>query len=376
MSVLWRERENTTNMMFRALLMLTTIYCLKVAGSSQSLEHRHNNKTALALDLTSHHHRQQPSFTANTSHYFMTPRLSPSSSVSNNTVVTQESNHPRVYCFAFTTLSPREDNLMKSSRKQMLRCHGFNYWTNNGQKLNLTMMGHKEQAAAVGDGSIIWVTERFVPRGANMIGLMPVWVVLFHAISFPQVASYDWFLNIEVDHYLRFSKLQPAIQTLEKRLSHPSVAAIIEWKNAFIYNRPLVREMARQYKTGNYQVCNHTCELAQDQFFPKLSQYMSPPDFIHLKGADAQPSDPFFCEGALFDLLPRYRSASGRYKFTNCTENMCLLSFAEKFANFSKEMEVQKKLCEKSMKMPSPDVVLFHHVSDQVALLWEQLIGF
>lgn len=325
-----------------------------------------------------------------------------------------------IYCYVFTVSSNFELSLFPSTHRQLQHCDGYNLFTNRPSHPEEEWKSNEEKRKSIGDGSILWVTNRTVGQGKNMRGLSAVWDLLLsptfpHPDNLPidvkvheplhdwnnvsqwrnsstriqtvlPFFNFDWTINLEVDHYLRASKLRYALSRYESRV--PTVRdlpTIIEWKNIFIFNRNMAIAMRSELHAGSYtqcyrsQMCPH-CNCAQDEFFPKIKHHMKlHPDILHLSSSVIQ--NGHICEMALFDFTANYRSAGGHYAYgpiggiDGPDPFTAMVKFVKRYASFIDDET--KPQCTIHTTLPDRDAVSFHNVGvPDIQRLMEELVGF
>jgi len=101
------------------------------------------------------------------------------------------------------------------------------------------------------------ITELPIKEGSwghNMGHLMKSWDYLLHKTD---ISQYDWVLNLEMDHIMRAPQVKELlhnhlafVENGRAKSSQPPAphgAMMLEWGNVFLFNRPMVGEMRRQW---------------------------------------------------------------------------------------------------------------------------------
>ena len=201
------------------------------------------------------------------------------------------------------------------------------------------------------------------------------------------IAVYDWVLNSEIDHFVRVSLLRVSLANYED--STPGLRfgpALIQWTNVFIFNKQFIRDhfQANRNDLSFPANCQHhcggsNCSCAQDEFFPHNygPRSVEGRSVFHLTSAIIQ--KPYQCEVALFDLVPGWKSAGGRYRFPPLT-NSSISSSGERQLEFIRKLSELRESnvpCTAQTQLPDKNVVFLHHVGTaRVHSLAEHLLGF
>lgn len=160
---------------------------------------------------------------------------------------------PKVFCFAFTISRPNDLLLLEHVAKQLKSCDDYRIFGDFKHDL-VTQVLDPPAGMDASDSHYL---------NMNMIGLIPGWARIFQDVDLQQ---YDWFVNLELDHFVRPSLLRQALRATAEKLqlanssleADPSSlksfspklytgAVMLVWGNVFSFNRQLAKDMKTQW---------------------------------------------------------------------------------------------------------------------------------
>jgi len=201
----------------------------------------------------------------------------------------------RLLCFAWTPRRPGDERLVRYARKELESCDRHIFFT--------------DVDAPGDDGTMDWMRVQLPPtmqaRGAsnwldhsNMIGVARVWERIF---TDDLISQYDYIIHVELDHFVMVDRVRSMIQSYIDLIKGEGeaeaalvdgVSLMLSWGNAFVFNRALVRDMAKRWaELGapmqedipgkgcpaimRQRVLEENGKCEQDMAYPKLAAILS-----------------------------------------------------------------------------------------------------
>jgi len=154
----------------------------------------------------------------------------------------------KLFCFAWTTYTQQDEGLIEEVRKQFSKCDGHKFFTD-------TESGAPSHAS---DVVMIRDLRQTKPRsdpqwmeGHNMVGLWPAWNYILMS---DLVGKYDWYINLQMDHFLMPNKARQTIadwlhmaegaKVGETQVDKP---VMLTWGNTFLFNKKMVHLMQSKW---------------------------------------------------------------------------------------------------------------------------------
>merc|ERR1711971_848933 len=148
----------------------------------------------------------------------------------------EEATRIKIFCFAWTAQSRREEEIMPYARNLFSACDGYAFFTDRDAK-------------AGGEGVIKVDVPRTQQKRTdsdwlllkNMVGLMPS---LKHLLDSGLVDGYDWLVNAELDHFLVAPLLRQTIRKYTNAMINGAIAGqdpydndvLLVFGNVFLFN--------------------------------------------------------------------------------------------------------------------------------------------
>eukprot|EP00931_Biecheleriopsis_adriatica_P028978 TRINITY_DN17265_c1_g4_i1.p1 TRINITY_DN17265_c1_g4~~TRINITY_DN17265_c1_g4_i1.p1 ORF type:complete len:388 (-),score=67.00 TRINITY_DN17265_c1_g4_i1:15-1178(-) len=203
----------------------------------------------------------------------------------------QTASQIKLLCFAWAPFRKEDVEMLKEVRDQLSNCDGHAFFTDKipdgiEHSSDIHLVSVPEQAVSRSDP--LWLYHR------NMVGLMPAWA---HLLETGTAEKYDWVINVELDHFVRPSKVKSTIYQYLHILRNSSEKVdgpmMLGFGNAFLFNRKVVQQMKSQWgrlgkvapQTSEARGCPMFQEglmewpqmCSQDVVFPTLARALDPP---------------------------------------------------------------------------------------------------
>ena len=154
-----------------------------------------------------------------------------------------------LFCFGFSPLRGSDVSLLPLARRELEGCDDHAFFTDLHSPVIDADVVRLQLPATATDRS-----HAHYLQNQNMVGLAAVWrYILFDHLErgrLRSALSYDWFLNVELDHLLQADLVRQSIGWHMAALSKGgtlSGGVVIAWGNAFVLNRAATRLMARHW---------------------------------------------------------------------------------------------------------------------------------
>eukprot|EP00931_Biecheleriopsis_adriatica_P085891 TRINITY_DN60664_c0_g1_i1.p1 TRINITY_DN60664_c0_g1~~TRINITY_DN60664_c0_g1_i1.p1 ORF type:complete len:683 (-),score=145.94 TRINITY_DN60664_c0_g1_i1:27-2075(-) len=160
----------------------------------------------------------------------------------------QEAAQLKIYCFAWTARTPREDAIMAYARKLFAECDGYAFFTDRDAAgedeedlIRVDVPATKQKRNEQG-----WLLLK------NMVGLIPSWSYL---LSNNIIDGYDWIVNAELDHFMVAPLLRKTIADYMNIVIQGALPGQDPWSdailqvygNAFLFNAKLAKNMRTEW---------------------------------------------------------------------------------------------------------------------------------
>lgn len=166
----------------------------------------------------------------------------------NETDAEAQGRRIKLFCFAWTPRRERDNLLMQSVRRQLEACDGHAFYTDNWTYGNESVFDAEDVVRVQvppqdrARDSKQWLFHK------NMAGLLPAWS---HILRNKIHETYDWVINVELDHFVRPSKVRTTIAAYVQMLRHGTGLErqkaqgplMLSFGNAFVFNRELTQAM-------------------------------------------------------------------------------------------------------------------------------------
>lgn len=194
----------------------------------------------------------------------------------------EEGRRLKIFCFAWTPRRPEDNAMLPSVRRQLEACDGHLFFTDNwtveednGSANHAFFIdpdsspapapgARDEDVLAAKDVVRVPVPPQELPRNGpflpgkgwlrakNMAGLLPVWD---HLLANKVEEGYDWIINVEIDQFVRPSRVRTTIaeyvqmlrkgDDIEKEWAEGPL--MLAFGNAFAFNRKLTQALREDW---------------------------------------------------------------------------------------------------------------------------------
>eukprot|EP00931_Biecheleriopsis_adriatica_P028976 TRINITY_DN17265_c1_g2_i1.p1 TRINITY_DN17265_c1_g2~~TRINITY_DN17265_c1_g2_i1.p1 ORF type:complete len:385 (-),score=55.22 TRINITY_DN17265_c1_g2_i1:77-1231(-) len=159
--------------------------------------------------------------------------------------VNKMASQMKLFCFAWASLHKKEHEVLKAFRSQMSNCNGHAIFTDRipdgvEHSSDIQLVSIPTQAANRSADNFLY--------HRNMVGLMPAWTYLLNTGT---AEKYDWVINVELDHFVRPTKVKSTIaqylDILRDSCENVDGPMLLAFGNAFLFNREVVQQMKSQW---------------------------------------------------------------------------------------------------------------------------------